>query len=258
MFLFVGQQKYVIPAALHSQSTEIVPLLRPNRNHTFTNTCMHPWNLDSAGSWAKRHKDLLSVCAGSPLLLTSFESQPIITAVQSQRCPPGLCSGPAADFTCKVNGDARFDLWGLVGLTQGWTEYILSAVGFGYADKPPFLHRSSLLTRGGKGSHAEGARRWAVLRVYQPDLAAAFWHGWSQNEWPSRALAGMPALIYWARKLGRALCEGIHIHTVSKQTSPHILLTHRNGWSHTFIAIMKASSTRSLAFLSMTSSSAQG
>lgn len=41
-------------------------------------------------------------------------------------------------------------------------------------------------------------------------------------------------------------------------TSPHILLTHRDGWPNTFIAILKASGTRSLAFLSMTSSSVQG
>lgn len=45
---------------------------------------------------------------------------------------------------------------------------------------------------------------------------------------------------------------------VQDTTSPHILLTHRDGWPNTFIANLKASGTRSLAFLSGTSSSTEG
>lgn len=92
LFPCVGQQKYIIPAALYSHSTEILPLLRPNRNHTLTRTHMHPWNL--AFGWAKWHKDLLSVCTHTALLLTSLESQPIITAVQSQGVHQGFALGP--------------------------------------------------------------------------------------------------------------------------------------------------------------------
>lgn len=173
-------------------------------------------------------------------------------------------------FSMQGEWDKCFDLWGIVGLTLHWTKHILSAMGFGYTLLPHWPCRRyraqrRMRTCSVKGLHAEGAHCWALLRIYH--------RGWQQlsgmaevrtNDLPEPSPACQP----WS--IGQENLAGVCVTPFTQIQFPHeqdmnlptlsalALLTQRDGWPTTFMALLKASGPRSSVFLSTTSSSMQG